>query len=103
VGGWFKKGERLYVGGRDCSALVAAMEKQLGVVRGVLAEHADVPVTGALCFVDAEWALFARPFTLGEVLVTWPKAFIERFAADALDAERVAKVAAVLARALRGA
>ena len=30
-------------------------------------------VRTVLCFVDAEWGLFARPFSLGDILVTGPR------------------------------
>ncbi|MGI8806579.1 MAG: hypothetical protein ACR2KK_01750, partial [Acidimicrobiales bacterium] len=41
-------------------------------------DWADVPVRPGLCFVDAEWGLFAKPFELDGVLVTWAKALRER-------------------------
>jgi hypothetical protein len=40
--------EKLLVGRRDCTKLVDAVLKQVGVVRDVVG---DLPVTGALCFV----------------------------------------------------
>ena len=40
-----------------------------------------VPMRGALCFVDAEWGLFASPFAVNDVLVTWPKDLVKRIAA----------------------
>jgi|HubBroStandDraft_6_1064221.scaffolds.fasta_scaffold775171_2 hypothetical protein len=36
----------------------------------------------ALCFVDAEWSLFAKPFMLDGVSVGWAKALGERLLAD---------------------
>ncbi len=75
VGGWLSIDIRLYVGRRDCTAIVAAMSKQVAAVRTALGpDAADVPVRPMICFVDAEWSLFARPFELGGVLVTWPQA-----------------------------
>ena len=35
-----------------------------------------------LCFVDAEWSLFAKPFGLDGVWVGWAKALGERLLAD---------------------
>jgi hypothetical protein len=40
-----------------------------------------VPVRGALCFVDSDWPLFAKPFMIDRVLVTWGKALRERLVA----------------------
>ncbi len=75
VGGCFSTDVRLYVGRRDCSKLVVAMSKQVAAVRLSLgADWADVPVRPMLCFVDAEWRWFAKPFKLKGVLVTCPKA-----------------------------
>jgi hypothetical protein len=34
-----------------------------------------------LCFTDSDWKLFAEPFTLNEVLVTWPRALVRAIAA----------------------
>jgi hypothetical protein len=38
-------------------------------------------VTPVLCFVDAEWSLFAHPFQLGGVWVEWSKSLGERLRA----------------------
>jgi hypothetical protein len=78
-GGWFSTDFRLYVGTRDCTKLVAAMGKQVAAVRVALGpEWADVPIRPALCFIDADWAWFARPFEVAGVLVAWPKAIYEQ-------------------------
>lgn len=78
VGGWFSADVRLFVGRRDCSRVLTAMSKQVAAVRTALgADGAGVPVRPMICFVDAEWSWFARPFELGGVLVTWPKAACE--------------------------
>ena len=75
VGGWFSSDVRLFVGRRDCTKLVTGMTKQVEAVRAALGtEWADVPVRPVLCFVDTEWRLFASPFELHGVLVTWPRA-----------------------------
>lgn len=76
-GGFFSTDLRLYVGRRDCSKLVAGMEKQVQAVRRVLepldADGTRLPVRAVLCFVAAEWPLFARPFQLDGVWVEWPQ------------------------------
>ena len=37
-----------------------------------------VSVHAALCFVEAEWSLFAKPFVLDGVWIGWAKALGER-------------------------
>lgn len=77
VGGWFRRDVRLFVGRRECSRDVAGAVRQADLVKRALAAHPDVgsvPVVPVLCFVDAEWSLFARPFVLGQVHVAWPTA-----------------------------
>lgn len=78
VGGWFSTDERLFVGRRDCTKLIEGMGRQVNVVRGALGvTWAQLPVLPLLCFVDAEWGWFAKPFTLDGVTVAWPKATAE--------------------------
>ena len=98
VGGWFAKDVRLFVGRRDCMKLVAAMSKQVAAVRKALGEDwADVPVRPILCFVDAEWCWFAKPFELDGVIVTWPKAARALLVGGGpLAPEKVERVAAKL-------
>ena len=62
--------ELLTVKGRDKTALVDGVLKQVGHVRDAVGE---VPVFGVLCFVDAEWGLLADAFTVNGVHVVWPK------------------------------
>lgn len=102
-GGWFSTDERLYVGRRDCSKLVAGMAKQVEAIKRAIGEpemqEFDVTVRAALCFVDAEWSLFAKPFALGGVWIGWAKALGTRLQAEGalapdhvrLRARRVAK------------
>jgi hypothetical protein len=69
--------ERLFVGTRDSTKLVAGMHKQVQVVSRALdylaAGRPVPPVTGVLCFVDADWPLIGGSFTIEGVLVEWPK------------------------------
>jgi Nuclease-related domain len=85
-GGWFSTDERLYVGGRDCTKLVPAMGNQLAAIRAALTDalirEFEVDLKAGLCFVDAEWSLFAKPFLLNGVWVGWAKALGERLLAD---------------------
>jgi len=79
-GGWLRVDYRLVVGDRDRTNLVDGVQRQIADVRAVLdiALPSEVRVLGALCFVDGDFALFAKPFAVGEVLVTWGKALRER-------------------------
>lgn len=75
-GGLFRpRVERLMVGSRDQTRLVAGVHRQVDQVRGALAARAltDVPVRGALCFVEADWPLTGGSFTVDGVSVFWPK------------------------------
>jgi hypothetical protein len=98
VGRWFVSHPRLFVAGRDKSGLVASARRQHCVVTAVIA--AGPPVRVALCFTGVELALFARPFTLEGVLVTWPRALARSLAAPGpLGPDERAALAACLARA----
>lgn len=104
VGGWFKIDDRLYVGGRDRSKLVAGVQRQVEVVRNALGlEPGDdnIPVMGALCFVDAEFRWFAKPFRIDGVWVIWGRKLSEMIAAEGpLANDQVLAVAGRLADAL---
>lgn len=65
--------EFLTVGGRDRTALVTGMQKQVALVREALADLPEVPVQGVLCFVDADWPLIGAAFTVNDVAVMSPK------------------------------
>ena len=104
-GGWFSSDLRLYVGRRDCTRLVAGMAKRLAAVCATecqpLLEEWDVGVAGVLCFVDAEWSLFAKPFQLEGVWIEWSKSLGGRLqGAGPLDPARVQVLAKTLAKAL---
>jgi hypothetical protein len=85
-GGWFSTDLRLYVGRRDCTRLVPAMAKQVEAIRAALGDSVirefSVSVRAALCFVNAEWSLFAKPLELGGVWIGWPKALGARLRAE---------------------
>jgi hypothetical protein len=67
--------EKLMVGTRDRTHLVAGVRRQVDRVRSALesAGHDGIAVAGILCFVDAEWPLFGGDFTIDHVRVAWPK------------------------------
>jgi hypothetical protein len=100
VGGWFSTDLRLYVGGRDRSKVIDGLAWQVETVTAVLAER-RVPVSSAVCFTDAEWRLFAKPFTLREVFVSGPNALARTIAEDPkLTNEEVLEIAGHLSHAL---
>jgi hypothetical protein len=97
VGGWFRSDERLYVGGRDRSALVAGVSKQVIATTKALGEtFADLTILPVLCFVDSEWPFFAKPFSVNGVLVCWPAALLKLITARLPTAISVTQVAARL-------
>jgi hypothetical protein len=65
--------ETLLVGRRHCTDLVDGVLKQVELVREV-AE--GVPITGVLCFVEADWPLIGGAFTTRGVHVLWPKRLV---------------------------
>jgi hypothetical protein len=77
--GWFVRRPRLFVAGRDRTALAAAANRQQALVTGALGAGPLVRV--ALCFTGVERGLFTRPFMVQGVLVTWPKALARTLAA----------------------
>jgi hypothetical protein len=80
-GGWFSTDLRLYVGRRDCTKLVQGIEKQTAAIRAAFTDlrsrDVNVDVRAALCFLNAQWSLFAKPFRLNGVWVGWPKGLVE--------------------------
>jgi hypothetical protein len=60
-------------------------------------EHADVPVTGAFCFVDADWPLIGRTFTIRGIQVLWPGRFTELLVKASEATVNVATIRGVLA------
>ena len=100
VGGWFKVDRQLYVGGRRQTRLIDDMGWQVEAVRNALGST-TVPVLPAVCFVDGEWRMFAKPFELSGVLVCWPKKLVEKISEQgALNPEEVLAVAGYLANSL---
>ena len=89
--------EKLFVAQRDRTKVVDGVLNQLDVVREVVPE---VPVRGALCFVDADWPLFGGAFTVRGIEVLWPNRLAERLQRESAGIVDVARAAAVLAARL---
>jgi hypothetical protein len=92
--------EKLLVGGRDCTKLVDGVIRQAELVREVAV---DVPVTGTLCFVDADWPLIGGSFTTRNVHVLWPKRLVKALADASAGAVDVAAVRESLASRFKSA
>ena len=87
------------VGKRDRTSLVDGVLKQVDLVRDIVGP--DVPVTGVLCFVEADWPLIGGAFSTRGVEVMWPKKLYKALAMDGpLDATTVSNVHHALAAAL---
>lgn len=72
--------EKLLVGRRDCTKLVDGVLKQVELVRQVVGEF---PVSGALCFVEADWPLIGGAFQTRGVHVLWPRRLVKVLTEDA--------------------
>jgi hypothetical protein len=93
VGGFFKVDLRLYVGGRDRSKVLDGLSWQVDAVMNALGGK-SVPVSSAVCFTDAEWGWFAKPFTLRGVFVCGPNALARMIAQlGPLDTDLIQEVA----------
>lgn len=97
----------LYVGGRNQTKLVTGVQRQAEVVREVLEPLRElqalpeIPVRGALVFIDAEFGLFSSPFLVDGVWVGWGKAIRWRLIDEEAGPLPVGVIAKHLARALR--
>jgi len=82
-GGLFRpRTEKLLVGGRDRTKLVDGVLKQIDLVRAAV-DDPDIPVTGVLCFVAADWPLIGGAFVTRGVHVLWSKRLVQLLTADA--------------------
>jgi hypothetical protein len=80
-GGSFRpRTEKLLVGTRDQTKLVDGVLKQVDVVRAIVCD--DIPVTGVLCFIEADWPLIGGAFTTRGIEVLWPTKLYPRLAAE---------------------
>ena len=104
TGGWLSSDERLFVGNRDCTALVTNMAWQVNAVTAAIRaagpQFATTPVQAVLCFVDGEWPLLFPPTKCLGVRLEGDHS-IKRVLAQpgALDASMVDELSHVLGRA----
>jgi hypothetical protein len=100
VGGLFRTDIRLYVGGRDRSKILDGLKWQVQAVRDALVDDA-APISSAVCFTDAEWGWFAKPFTLRGVFVSGPNGLAREIATlRSWTPDTVREVAGKLSQAL---
>lgn len=81
VGPIWRADYQVYVGGRNRTKLVDGMTLQLKAVRAALQldpVSAQVKLHPALCFLESDWSLFARPFDVRGVTVLYPGALRDR-------------------------
>jgi hypothetical protein len=90
---------RLTIGGRNRTKLVEGLAKQVALVEVVMIQLApDVPVRGALCFVDADLPVLGKLSFDGYPLL-YPKPLAKRISAGGpLTSEQVRELSAGLAR-----
>lgn len=92
-GGLFSpRREELRVGGHKADKLVDGVLWQVERVEAAL--EATAPVTGLLCFVEADWPLIGGSFTVRGVRVCWPARLAKtllKTEAPALDVEAVGR------------
>jgi hypothetical protein len=79
------------------------MTKQAQAVRAALDyEDASLQVCKTICFVDADWSLFARPIETDGVHVLWPSALGKLIRTEgSLSHDEIARIEHKLALALR--
>lgn len=95
-GGIFRpRTETLLVGGRQSNKLVDGVLGQVERVREVVG---DLPVRGALCFIDADWPMIGGNFTTQGVEVLWPGKLLKLMQAPADALFDVAVTSELVAR-----
>ncbi len=90
--------ESLRVGGRDGTKLVDGVRSQVQRVREALADD-TIPISGVLCFLEADWPLLGGPFTVDDVHVLWPRLLVKRMTEAPGAAFDVSEVHARLTKA----
>jgi hypothetical protein len=103
-GGLFRRDDRLYVGRRDCSALVDGLARQVEAVEIALGEAGvsdDIAVIPVLCFVDGEWPILFPPTSFEGVRLEGKRSIKKLITSTAvLDSHEIERIARVVAKAL---
>jgi hypothetical protein len=96
IGKFERRADHIAIGGWDRTELVGELRPSIGAVLTALV-GIDVPMYAALCFVDAGWSLFLKPFTMGGVWLAPPKRLAAMIAKPGpLSPDQVLEVAARL-------
>ena len=102
-GGLFRpRIEKLVIGTRNGTKLVAGVHKQRDLVRTDLERKGlgRMQVTGMLCFVEADWPLIGGSFTVEGLHVLWPKKAADQLLKPgSLDNEQIHALHRLLATA----
>ncbi|MGU3643875.1 nuclease-related domain-containing protein [Microbacterium sp. C23T] len=69
--------EHLRIGGRDGRKLIDGVQTQLAQVTAALGEG-GAPVTGVLCFLEADWHVIGGSFTVDGIHVLRPRLLVKR-------------------------
>ncbi len=83
VGSIWRSEPAVFVAGRNRTKLVRGMPPQVAAVREALATDplaSEIVIRPVVCFVASDWGLFAKPFEIAGVFVTWPQKLAERIA-----------------------
>jgi len=98
-GGLFRpRVEKLLVGGRDHTKLVDGVLDQVDVVQAIIRD--EVPITGVLSFIEADWPLIGGAFTTRGVEVLWHEKLYPRLATPGPHAQEIEALHRRLAAAL---
>lgn len=75
-GARLKSDPGLFVASRNRTRLVRAMRRRTDAVTRTLAPIglSKVPIHRCLCFTNADWRFFSRPFSIEGVWIGWPRA-----------------------------
>ncbi|MDR6620781.1 nuclease-related domain-containing protein [Sinomonas atrocyanea] len=92
--------ETLVVGRRDCTKLVDGVLKQIEVLRPHVL---GLPITGALCFVEADWPLIGGFFSTQGIHVVSPKRLAKLLTQGTAGGVDVARVRDAVAKVFKPA
>lgn len=101
-----RRGQELWINGRDRSKLLEQARRQATVVRSTLAEAelGSIPVAPALCFLGVEWPLLFTPQTARDVRLISPWRLSKLASGEpTLSANQVEQVGQALERGLQPA